>query len=686
MPDFFESKEELKIFLESIPPVIFIRKAEAGFPVEFSSANISCFGYEPSDFKAGKILYADIVHPEDLEAFNFGVISNSERGITDYTLEYRILTKSGDVRRVEDRTLIQYGKNSRISRYFGIVSDITTCRELAEKLGQEEQKFSSLLNSSGDILIILDRNGKFLETNEGACMSLGYDREELLKLAPANIDTRYGNQFPRQVKKISQKGKITFETTYLKKDGNSIPVEVEAHLMDYEGKSTVLTVARDISKQKKIKKDLYYSLKVNKVLELIVSNSPVVVFLSSPREKRPVEFMTENIILFGYPAGAFTSGKLTYEDIIHPLDVEKVRENLFRNYNEGRKDFFQEYRILTASGEVRWVNEQTFIHSDEKGDIEYLYGTVIDVTEKRQSSDFLRLRRDIGTALTSTDELQEILRRLLDLALEVEPLDSGCIYLTDENSWELKLKTCKGLSPAFVKAASGFGKAKGLTNLLRIGKPVYRHYFEIKNMASLEAPPEEKLRAAAFIPVFSGSRLAAVMQLSSHKADEIPEISRRQLETIALELGNEIGRIKEKAELQQTSSDFQGLFKSIKDFIFIVDHEGCIVHSNPAFRKHLSYTEKELLGKNILSFHPQNQVLKAAKNFSEILEGKTSLYSVPFVARGGGEIFAETRFSRGSWRGQEVLIALARPRLAEYETKGTEQAKVTKETINSSGV
>ncbi|WP_440948503.1 PAS domain S-box protein [Methanosarcina sp. T3] len=653
------------MFLGSIPQVIFIRKAEAGFPVEFTSANVSGFGYEPADFRAGKILYADIIHPEDLEAFNFGVISNSERGITDYTLEYRILTKNGEVRRVEDRTLIQYGKNGRISRYIGIVSDINIRRELAEKLEQEKQKFSSLLNASRSLIIIMDRQGKFLETNEKACESLGYGKEELLKLSPGNIDTRYGNQFSRQVKKIYQKGKIVFETSYLKKDGTLIPVEVEAQVMDYEGRSTVLTVASDISEQKQIKRDLLSSLKVNKVLELIVSSSPIVVFLSSPREKRPVEFITENVILFGYPAGTFTSGELAYEDIIHPLDIEKVRDNLFRNYKEGKNNFFQEYRILTASGEVRWVNEQTFIHSDEKGDVEYLYGTVIDVTEKKQSSDFLRIRRDTGTALASTDELQEILRRLLDLALEAGPLDSGCIYLMDEASGELKLKTCRGLSPAFVKAASGFGKAQGLTNLFRIGKPVYRQFFELKNMASLEIPPEEKLRAAAFIPVFSGGSLVAVMQLSSHKADEISESSRKQLETIALELGNEISRIREKAELQQISSDFQGLFKSIKDFLFIVDQEGCIVHSNPAFRKCLSYTEKELMGKNILSFHPQNRVLEAAKNFSEILDGKTSLYSVPFVTRKGTEIFAETRFSKGSWRGQEILIALSRPRLEE---------------------
>lgn len=655
----------MKIFLESIPQFIFIRKAEAGFPVEFASSNVSGLGYEHSEFKTGKILYVDIVHPEDIEAFNFGVISNSERGIKDFTLEYRILARSGEVRWVEERTLIQYGKNGRISYYVGIVSDITACRKLEEKLSQEKQKLSFLLNSSGTIILIISRNGEILEINETACNSLGYNREELLKLTPANIDTRNGNQFSRLVKKIFQERKIVFETTYLKKDGASIPVEVEAHVVDYEGKAAVLTVAKDISEQKQIIRDLLNSKKINKVMGSIISSSPVIVFLSSPKEKRYVEFITENINLFGYQSGAFISGGLAYEDIIHPLDVEKVRDNLFRNYTEGKNDFSQEYRILTASGEVRWVKEQTFIHSDEKGDIEYLYATVIDVTEIRQSFDIMRLHRDIGTALPPTDELQEILRQILDLALEVSPLDSGCIYLMDEGTGELKLKTCKGLSPAFVKAASGFGKAQGLTNLFRAGKPIYRQYFEIKKMISPEAPPEEKLKASAFLPIFSGSHFVAVMQLSSHKADEISEAARKQLETIALELGYEINRIKEKTEIEQTSSDFQGLFKSMKDFIFIVNQEGCILHSNPAFRKHLSYTEKELFGKNILSFHPQNRVLEAAKNFSEILEGKTSLYNLPFVTREGAEIFAETRFSRGSWRGQEVLIALSRPRFAE---------------------
>ncbi len=660
--DFFESKEETKNLMNSIPPVIFIRRAEAGFPVEFASANAANLGYEVADFKDGKLLYADIIHPEDLDAFNFAVISNSERGIKDYTLEYRILTKNGELRWVEDRTLIQYGKNGRISRYIGIVSDVSGRRKLAEKLEQEKKKFTSLLNSSRDAIIILEKDGKLLVVNEEACRRLGYSEEEFLKLNPGKIDPRYESQFQRVVKKVHLAGKAVFESTHLKKDGTPIPVEVEAQLMDYEGRDTVLTVSRDISEQKKIIKELSSSLKVSKVLKSVVNGSPVIVYLSSPREPHPVEFITENISLFGYQADSFTSGKFAYENIIHPLDLERVRENFFRNYTEGRTDFTQEYRILAASGEVRWVNERKFIHVDEKGEVEYLHGTVMDITETRQSKDFLRLQRDFGSTLASVDEIQEIIRQLLEMTLEIEPLDSGCIYLIEEDSENLKLKTCKGFSQSFVKSASEFGKTSGFLNLLRIGKPVYRQFFEIKNLASLEAPKEEKLRATALIPVSSGSRFTAAMQLSSHKADEIPEMARKQIETIALELGSEIRRIKEKAELQQTSSDFQALFKSIKDFILIVNLEGCIVHSNPALRKRLSYTEKELLGKNILSFHPQNRVLEAAKNFSEVLEGKTSVYNVPFITKEGTEIFAETRFSRGSWKGQEVLIALSRQR------------------------
>lgn len=655
----------MKNLMDSVPAVIFIRRAEAGFPVDFASVNVKSLGYEVSYFKDGKTLYADIVHPEDLEAFNFAVISNSERGIKDYTLEYRILTKNGELRWVEDRTLIRYGKNGRISHYIGIVSDITERRKLKEKVEQEKKKFNSLLNSSSDAIIILEKDGKFLEVNGEACRRLGYNEEELLALNPAKIDTKFEIQFPRLVKKIHLAGKAVFESTHFKKDGTPIPVEVEAQLMDYEGRDTVLTVSREISEQKKMKKDLSYTLKVNKVLEFVVNSSPVVVYLSSPRETRPIEFITDNIIRFGYSAGEFTSGKLLYEDIIHPLDLEKVRESFFRNYTEGRMDYSQEYRILTASGEVKWVDEKIFIHLDEKGEIEYLHGVLIDITERRQSKDFLRLQRDFASAIASVDEIQDIMRQLLGMALEIETLDSGCIYLLEEEEDKLRLKTCKGLSPAFVNSAADFGKTSGFLNLLRIGKPIYRQFFEIKDIVSLKAPKEEKIRATALIPIFCRGRFAAAMQISSHTADSIPELARKQLETIALELGNQISRIKEKAELQQTNSDFQSLFKSIKDFILIVNLEGCIVHSNPALRKRLSYTEKELFGKNILSLHPQNRVLEAAKNFSDMLEGKTSVYNVPFITKEGEDIFAETRFSRGSWRGQEVLIALSRPRSSE---------------------
>lgn len=655
----------MKNLMDSVPAVIFIRRAEAGFPVDFASVNVKSLGYEVSYFKDGKTLYADIVHPEDLEAFNFAVISNSERGIKDYTLEYRILTKNGELRWVEDRTLIRYGKNGRISHYIGIVSDITERRKLKEKVEQEKKKFNSLLNSSSDAIIILEKDGKFLEVNGEACRRLGYNEEELLALNPAKIDTKFEIQFPRLVKKIHLAGKAVFESTHFKKDGTPIPVEVEAQLMDYEGRDTVLTVSREISEQKKMKKDLSYTLKVNKVLEFVVNSSPVVVYLSSPRETRPIEFITDNIIRFGYSAGEFTSGKLLYEDIVHPLDLEKVRESFFRNYTEGRMDYSQEYRILTASGEVKWVDEKIFIHLDEKGEIEYLHGVLIDITERRQSKDFLRLQRDFASAIASVDEIQDIMRQLLGMALEIETLDSGCIYLLEEEEDKLRLKTCKGLSPAFVNSAADFGKTSGFLNLLRIGKPIYRQFFEIKDIVSLKAPKEEKIRATALIPIFCRGRFAAAMQISSHTADSIPELARKQLETIALELGNQISRIKEKAELQQTNNDFQSLFKSIKDFILIVNLEGCIVHSNPALRKRLSYTEKELFGKNILSLHPQNRVLEAAKNFSDMLEGKTSVYNVPFITKEGEDIFAETRFSRGSWRGQEVLIALSRPRSSE---------------------
>jgi len=54
-----------------------------------------------------------------------------------------------------------------------------------------------------------------------------------------------------------------------------------------------------------------------------------------PEEYWPVEFVSENITKLGYTPEEFISGKICFEDLIHPEDRERIRADVARFSREG---------------------------------------------------------------------------------------------------------------------------------------------------------------------------------------------------------------------------------------------------------------------------------------------------------------------------------------------------------------
>ena len=47
--------------------MLFLRKNENKWPVEFVSENVANFGYMVEDFTSGRVVYRDIIYSDDLE-------------------------------------------------------------------------------------------------------------------------------------------------------------------------------------------------------------------------------------------------------------------------------------------------------------------------------------------------------------------------------------------------------------------------------------------------------------------------------------------------------------------------------------------------------------------------------------------------------------------------------------------
>jgi diguanylate cyclase (GGDEF)-like protein/PAS domain S-box-containing protein len=75
-------------------------------------------------------------------------------------------------------------------------------------------------------------------------------------------------------------------------------------------------------------------------------------------------------------------------DLVHPDDKESYRQALVDNH-EKAKGFDVEYRIITSSGDTRHIHERSELVLDKDGAPSQSFGTVVDITERKQAEEML---------------------------------------------------------------------------------------------------------------------------------------------------------------------------------------------------------------------------------------------------------------------------------------------------------
>ncbi|WP_370575901.1 PAS domain S-box protein [Methanomethylovorans sp.] len=131
-------KEEMERVVNNSPVIVFKWKPEKDWPVSFVSENVSQLGYSVEDFTSGRIKYLDILYPGDIERFHPMHEEYKNVHSDQFNQEYRIFTKSKDIRWVDERTFIQKEPSGKIILQ-GIILDITERKKAQETLLRAEE-------------------------------------------------------------------------------------------------------------------------------------------------------------------------------------------------------------------------------------------------------------------------------------------------------------------------------------------------------------------------------------------------------------------------------------------------------------------------------------------------------------------------------------------------------------------
>jgi PAS domain S-box-containing protein len=179
-----------------------------------------------------------------------------------------------------------------------------------------------------------------------------------------------------------------------------------------------------------------------RTLSTLISNLPGMAYRCKNDENWTMEFVSEgSLALTGYPPEALVANrKISYGDVIHPQDREKVHQDIQTALGKERP-FQISYRIQTPEG-LKWVWEQGQAVIDPNGDVIALEGFITDITERVMAQQNLeqivdeRTRElasllDISSSLGSILDLEQLLDLILDQLGSVLAYDAASIMILE---------------------------------------------------------------------------------------------------------------------------------------------------------------------------------------------------------------------------------------------------------------
>ncbi|MBU1658112.1 PAS domain S-box protein [bacterium] len=128
----------------------------------------------------------------------------------------------------------------------GFARDITELKQSKEEL--KLMKYA--LDNVPEAVYLSDKDGFFMYVSEGAVRQSGYTKEELKKMAIADIDPKFlQSNAPEHWERLKKNGSLTFRVIHRCKDTSTFPAEINANYVEYRGVGYNLAFSRNITQR-----------------------------------------------------------------------------------------------------------------------------------------------------------------------------------------------------------------------------------------------------------------------------------------------------------------------------------------------------------------------------------------------------------------------------------------------------
>ena len=424
--------------------------------------------------------------------------------------------------------------------------DVTEHRRAEGRLRESEEHFRTLYENTTIGLYRTTPDGSILLANPTLVKMLGLTSQDALSVRNLEVDGFEPSYRRAQfVERVEREGTVTgLEATWTRSDGISLFVRESARaIRDSDGKTLFYDgTVEDITERKKAEdalresEDRYRSL---------VDNIPGIIFTIDLAGKITfVSRRTKEIL--GYEGAEMINKSVL--DFIPEEERQRAMEAIQKGMTGvGIKHF--ETPMIKGSGERAWF-ECSFARVRKDGRVIGAQGTAVDITERKQAEEALRLSEQaarelaeqlqlvgrVGVAITAGLGLERLMQTIYEEFQLLIPTDTFYVALYDDATgiatFPLHYKDGerRTIPPCDLRETPGL-----LGQVIDRRRPIYLPDAPNSSIPLVNLPGSLN-RSIIVVPLILGDRIVGVLSVQSHAPNAYSQELVQMLERLATQI------------------------------------------------------------------------------------------------------------------------------------------------------
>ncbi len=364
-------------------------------------------GYSGRELVDAFETWTTFLHPDDREGAIAYAMQYQAAPDGDYRQEFRLRHKDGTYRWIEARASFVAEPDGRRIRLLGSHTDITDRKLMEESIRESEERYRTLVELSPSGVFVFCEGRTVYVNRTGTILMGARETQEILDRPTFDfIHPDYHQEVRENVKRLLSGGVSVHsaERVYVRLDGTTIPVQVEAGRITWDGKPAILGMFSDITERKQAEDAL---ANLNATLERQVSDRTEALRRSEERFRQFFDH-APNVKALKDHNGRYLYTNRRFDEVFELAPgaaLGRTDEELFSQ--EQAAQFRANDRKVLASGRGQEFEEVTqqrdglrvsivvkFPVADAAGHLSAIGVIATDVTERNRTQEALRESED----------------------------------------------------------------------------------------------------------------------------------------------------------------------------------------------------------------------------------------------------------------------------------------------------